>query len=628
MKKSLSLLGLRGKILLVLIGMVAIFCIVITLVLNQRSNHFVEEQAILDIEKNLAAFELLVEEENNILSLTYRILAESNDLRNAVTSGNRYVIEEVLLPIYQTLNNEFEISVLQVVSPSLQGIYLAQEPRIHSVDLSERLLLQRVREQKTLQHGVDLGHRGLALRVAGPLYSENNRLLGYLELGRYLDNAYLDRLKENIGVDLTIFHGDTCIATTVLDREGNRAVGTKITHPQVLAQVLEKGGRWVGRLQIVSGDIFGAYQAILNPGGEVIGMLFAGTSASGYDARQAQDRLIAFGMLLAALLITACVSFLLTNKIAGPVTELSRVLEKVAEGDFTVETKDYGKDAVGLMGRAVAHLTTSLRRFFSEIVALSEQVDNLSESVANTAEGINNSIQDVAGSINEVASSAGELSNSSQEMNNQSDAVMVKAVSGEKAMKKALEQMSVIEHTFRDLKVIIDQLGRRSAEIGEIVQVINDISEQTNLLALNAAIEAARAGEYGRGFAVVADEVRKLAERSSASTEEIARLITATQQDTNRAVGGMDKSSAAVTAGTATLTGSAATFQEIVEAIQTLLGRIEEVASASQELSAGSEEVAAATEEQSAAVAQITAASNELQEAAANLRAELNKFRY
>ena len=82
----------------------------------------------------------------------------------------------------------------------------------------------------------------------------------------------------------------------------------------------------------------------------------------------------------------------------------------------------------------------------------------------------------------------------------------------------------------------IDELARKSNEIGGILETITGIADQTNLLALNAAIEAARAGEHGRGFAVVAEEVRKLAEESGESATTIAELVKEIQQEIDRVV--------------------------------------------------------------------------------------------
>jgi methyl-accepting chemotaxis protein len=96
---------------------------------------------------------------------------------------------------------------------------------------------------------------------------------------------------------------------------------------------------------------------------------------------------------------------------------------------------------------------------------------------------------------------------------------------------------------------VIQHLSKRSEEIANIIDVINEIAGQTNLLALNAAIEAARAGTHGRGFAVVADEIRKLADQTTQSTTGIEDMVKGIQAETDQAVGAMKESSVLVDEG-------------------------------------------------------------------------------
>jgi len=177
------------------------------------------------------------------------------------------------------------------------------------------------------------------------------------------------------------------------------------------------------------------------------------------------------------------------------------------------------------LANSVAYSSAAIEETFASIKIVSDNMTSLSDTVNN----VSAAISELAVSINHVASNAQEAN----ELSLQTDE---KAREGGKAVERLVESTREIAVDIRNVVAKMEELGAASAQISNIVEVIDTIADQTNLLALIAAIEAARAGEHGRGFAVVADEVRKLAENSASSTKEIGHLVKDIQMKTGEVV--------------------------------------------------------------------------------------------
>ncbi|HET9449359.1 MAG TPA: methyl-accepting chemotaxis protein, partial [Aggregicoccus sp.] len=242
--------------------------------------------------------------------------------------------------------------------------------------------------------------------------------------------------------------------------------------------------------------------------------------------------------------------------------------------------------------------------------AIEEMIFSIKE-VAKNIEELYGSTEETSSSISQMDAAIGQVGVNAYETARLSEQVKEDAQTGVEALQKTLIGIDRIKDSSRTAAGVIESLGRRISAIGNILNVIDDVAEQTNLLALNAAIIAAQAGEHGKGFAVVAEEIKDLAERTGASTKEIAELIRGVQEESRNAVSVMNQGVKNVEEGVQLGREAEGALRKINESAQKSTQMVKAIANATVEQSRGSKQVTSAIQRIAETVQQISAASNE-----------------
>lgn len=374
--------------------------------------------------------------------------------------------------------------------------------------------------------------------------------------------------------------------------------------------------------------------------------------------------------ILIVLVIATGFILWFARNIAKPIQRLESAANMIAGGDLSqMDLGIRSADEIGRLSKSFETMSKNVRTLIKQISSEAEQLAASSEELTASAEQSSQvttqvaiSIQEVAGGAVEQMSAANaavanvtqmsariqEIAANAISVSGQTEAAADKAVKGGTAVNQVVYQMNKIDQAVNSSAEVVLNLGERSMEIDQIVDVISGIAGQTNLLALNAAIEAARAGEQGRGFAVVAEEVRKLAEQSEEAAKKISRLISGIQTDTDKAVQVMQLGTQEMKAGTEAVNAAGSAFQEIVGLVTEVYEQVKQISVAIQEMATGSEQivasvskidnlskksacesqsVSAATQEQSASMEEIAASSQALAKLAENLQQAVSKFR-
>ncbi len=300
-----------------------------------------------------------------------------------------------------------------------------------------------------------------------------------------------------------------------------------------------------------------------------------------------------------ALLFAAVGGGLLAAAIGRPIRRAIGHFERIAEGRLTDDIDISGRDETGQLLGNLAIMQGTLKAMLDEIGSASRAIDERSRQLEAQMQAVAAQSGEQQASVEGVAAATEEFSQSVQEVaaNAQETALAARnaqdlVAESNGKIRQSMDATGRVVEAVQGSSGTIDALSRSIQKIGDITRVIAEIASQTNLLALNAAIEAARAGEQGRGFAVVADEVRKLAERTTASTADIAATVGEIEAVTQQAVSGMDVAAREVETGVGSLRDSVAGLDSITASSQQVAAMAGHISEAARQQGVASEEVA------------------------------------
>ncbi|MCP4118845.1 MAG: methyl-accepting chemotaxis protein [Desulfobacteraceae bacterium] len=254
-------------------------------------------------------------------------------------------------------------------------------------------------------------------------------------------------------------------------------------------------------------------------------------------ARAIMYTTIAIGSV--SLMALMAVIFLMTRAITAPLEEGVDFARTLANGDFSHKLDVDRKDEIGILGNALNRMARTLG---ATIGSVKEGIETLSASsleLSDISSTMAENSQETSDKSHKVTTAAREMNAAINSVAAASEQALTNLTMVAGATEEMTTTISEIAHNTENARGItanavtratqasqrVDELGNAARQIGNVTQVITDISEQTNLLALNATIEAARAGEAGKGFAVVAGEIKGLANQTAGATHEIREKI-------------------------------------------------------------------------------------------------------
>lgn len=324
------------------------------------------------------------------------------------------------------------------------------------------------------------------------------------------------------------------------------------------------------------------------------------------------------------IMVAVIFTYYIPESLSKRIRKITGVAKKIASGDMREDNSlTDRKDEFKPLSDALEEMRTVWQKDIGSIISVSNSLGKVIDELTESSDKIGDTAEDNQNRAITVAAASDEMVSTTQDIASNCEKASATAEESSRATTEGVSKVQSIIDKIEDQvnkskadAKLVQNLADQAQKIGSIVQTIDEIASQTNLLALNAAIEAARAGEAGKGFAVVADEVRALASRTSASTQEITRMVSSVQNDAKDADDAMQVSVKVMDG----LSEESALIEQI---LNELTNRVNEVSGQITQIATAAEQQTVATSEISSNMKNITDGSKALHEAITDINGDI-----